>query len=147
VEYRQKVFLPKWANIKGRTRDWSKDQPDPLLDECNIVVWFHNESTFYANDQQVSRWVHKDENPTPYAKGEGASQMVADFVSADYGWLRSPNGAEEAQVLFKAGKNWEGYFTSEDILQQAEKAIDILEKYYPNDDHVLIYDNALTHLK
>jgi hypothetical protein len=49
--------------------------------------------------------------------------------------------------LFKAGKNREGYFTSEDILKQTEKAIDILEKYYPNEDHVLVYDNATTHLK
>jgi len=73
--------------------------------------------------------------------------MVADLVSADYGWLQSPYEAEEAQVLFKAGKNCEGYFTSEDILKQAEKAINILEKHYPNEDHVLVYDNATTHLK
>ena len=73
--------------------------------------------------------------------------MVADLVSADYGWLRSPDGEEEAQVLFKAGENREGYFTSEDILKQAEKAINILEKHYPNEDHVLVYDNATTHLK
>jgi len=73
--------------------------------------------------------------------------MVADLVSADYGWLQSPYEAEEAQVLFKAGKICEGYFTSEDILKQAEKAINILEKHYPNEDHVLVYDNATTHLK
>jgi hypothetical protein len=51
------------------------------------------------------------------------------------------------RVLFKPGKNQEGYFTSEDILNQAEKAIDILQKYYPDNDHVLVYDNATTHLK
>ena len=33
VEYRQKVFLPRWANIKAQTRDWSKGQPDPLPHE------------------------------------------------------------------------------------------------------------------
>ena len=95
----------------------------------------------------MARWVHRDEAAKPYAKGEGASQMVADMVSADYGWLRSPDGSEEARVLFKAGKNRKGYFTSEDILKQTEKAINILEKYYPDDDHVLVYDNAMTHLK
>jgi hypothetical protein len=76
--------------------------------------------------------------------------MVADLVSANYGWLWLPDRSEEAQVLFKAGKNCEGYFTSEDILKQTEKAINILEKYYPNEDHVLVYDNATrptTHLK
>jgi hypothetical protein len=50
-------------------------------------------------------------------------------------------------VLFKAGKNPEGYFTSEDILNQAEKTIDILQKYYLDDNHILVYDNATTHLK
>jgi hypothetical protein len=76
-----------------------------------------------------------------------SSQMVADFVSADYGWLSSPNGKEHARVLFKAGKNREGYFTNEDILAQAEKAMDILQKHYPNEDHILVFDNAKTHLK
>jgi len=73
--------------------------------------------------------------------------MVADFVSADYSWLSSPSGKEHAWVLFKAGKNRKGYFTNEDILTQAEKAMDILEKHYPNEDHVLVFDNAKTHLK
>ena len=73
--------------------------------------------------------------------------MVADLVSADYGWLHSPDGKEAARVLFKAGKNWEGYFTNDDILNQANKAMDILEKNFQNEDHVLVFDNATTHQK
>src|SRR5712671_1046744 len=73
--------------------------------------------------------------------------MVADFMSADYGWLRSPDGKEDAQVLFKAGKAREGYFTNEDILKQTWRAMEILKKHYPNEDHILVFDNATTHLK
>jgi hypothetical protein len=73
--------------------------------------------------------------------------MVVDLVSADFGWLWSPDGRKEVRVLFKAGKNREGYFTTDDILKQVEKAINILEKYYPGQDHVLIYDNASTYQK
>lgn len=73
--------------------------------------------------------------------------MVADFVSTDYGWLRSPDGKEEARVLFEAGTNRDGYFTNEEILEQATRAMDILEKYFPHDQHIFIYDNARTHLK
>jgi hypothetical protein len=73
--------------------------------------------------------------------------MVADMVSSDYGWLRSPDGTETARVLFKAGKAREGYFTCEDILKQASSAMDILEKHYPDEDHVMVFDNATTHLK
>lgn len=73
--------------------------------------------------------------------------MVADFISADYGFLRSPDGTEEARVLFPARAHREGYFTNEEILKQAAKAMDILKKYYPDKDHVFIFDNATTHLK
>lgn len=37
--------------------------------------------------------------------------------------------------------------TNNNILDQATCAMDILEKYYPDEDHVLVYDNAKTHLK
>src|SRR5882762_9154222 len=95
----------------------------------------------------VSLIVSTKKKPKPYTKGEGASEMVADLVSADFGWLQSPDGKEEARVLFKAGKNREGYFTADDILKQAEKAIDILQKHYQDQDHVLVYDNVSTHQK
>ena len=88
------------------------------------------------------RWVHGDKAAKPYAKGEGASHMVVGLVSADYRWLWSPDGEEEAWVLFKAGKICEGYFTAENILNQAAKAIDILEKHSLDEDHVLVYNNA-----
>jgi len=73
--------------------------------------------------------------------------MVADVVSADYGWLRSPDGKQEARIFFKAGKNREGYFTNDEILEQATKIMDILYEHYIEEDHVLIFDNATTHTK
>jgi hypothetical protein len=56
------------------------------------------------NDQRKVCWVHKSEKAIPHAKGERHSLMVSDFVSADYGWLHSPDQKEAARVLFKAGK-------------------------------------------
>jgi len=70
-----------------------------------VVVWYHDESMFYANDRHKLGWKHKDAMAVPYAKGEGALQMVANMVSTEYGWLHSPYGKEAAQILFKAGKN------------------------------------------
>lgn len=128
----QKTFLPAWAAIKEKTRDWScherdGDYPRPSLQEQKTVVWWHDESTFYANDHRKTRWFHNTKTTVPYAKGEGPSQMVADLISADYRWLRSPDGKEEARFFFKAGKNREGYFTNQDILEQAQKSMDILK--------------------
>ena len=72
--------------------------------------------------------------------------MIADFVSADYGWLRGKDGSS-ARLVFRAGKERDGYLTNEEILQQAEDAMDILERWFPDEDHILIYDNSPTHQK
>jgi hypothetical protein len=159
VAYRQNVFLPAMAELESKIRTWNNglteefkpwphdidDGPRPFQDRT--VVWYHDESTFYANDRRNVGWVHKDAKAVPRAKGEGPSLMVADFVSADYGWLRSPDKAESARVLFKAGANQEGYFTNQDILEHARQAMGILENYRPNEKHALVFDNATTHLK
>ena len=82
--------------------------------ECHIAAWFHDELIFYA-DCCESHWVRNDNSPQPYAKGKGASLMVADFVSAHYGFLQSCDGNESTHVMFKAGKNWDEYFTNDDV--------------------------------
>ncbi|KAG1744085.1 uncharacterized protein EDB91DRAFT_1246966 [Suillus paluster] len=132
---------------EAKMRIWGKDNEEICNTERPQCVWFHDESTFYANDQKKSKWVHKNTSATPYTKGEGASLMVADFVSADHGWLRSPDGKESAQILFKAGKSRDGYFSNEEILTQFENAMAIVQKHWPDEDHMFIFDNATTHLK
>jgi len=84
---------------------------------------------------------------TPYKEGEDPGVMVADFVSADYGFLRSRDGKESAQVIFRPGKNRDGYFDHEDIIAQTETAIKIITHDYPDQEHIFIFDNASTHLK
>jgi len=159
VAYRQQVFLPAWTHLQSRMRKWEVGRENnSVVEDMNttaplsggehrIVVWFHDESTFYANDQRKLQWVHQNESAEPQLKGEGASLMVADFVSADYGWLQSPDRKKHTHVLFKAGKAWDGYFTNDDIVAQTRRAMDILSRHYPNEDHVFIFDNAKTHLK
>lgn len=73
--------------------------------------------------------------------------MAANFISADYGWLCSPNRQESAHILFKPGKNQDGYFTYKEILAHARMAMSILKKHYPHECHIFIFDNASTHLK
>jgi len=104
VYYRQSVFLPAWAELYQHTRLWTAENVEiineALANGRTVVVWFHDKCTFYANDRRIVRWVHKDETAVPRAKGEGASLMVADFISADYGWLSSPDGSESTRVVF-----------------------------------------------
>ena len=57
--------------------------------------------------------------------------------------ISSSNGS--ARVMFKAGKNWDSYFTNDEIPAQANRAMNILDNDYPDDMHVFFYDNAKTH--
>ncbi|KIO21763.1 hypothetical protein M407DRAFT_28688 [Tulasnella calospora MUT 4182] len=155
VKYRQDVFLAKWLELEERMVVFGKDgeivsQPDPTL--YRIVPITHDESTFYANDQRKIRWVHLSEGPVPIRKGDSTSLMVSDFCSPDLpgGWLRAKDGTREARLFFKAGKNRDGYFTSEDILETTRNAIDLFEAHFPPESGVralFLFDNAKTHQK
>ena len=149
ITYRRQVFLPNWKKYMPRMAVWDKDLTChlPSIPEKQVIAWFHDESVFYAHDRRKKGWYHKDASAKPYAKGEGESLMVADYVSADLGWLLSQDGKKSARRLFKPGANRDGYFTNQEIIEQADDAIKILKESYPAYDHILIYDNATTHLK
>ena len=107
VNYRKQVFLPKWKEIMDHMGLWDKDFKEHLPSEegKRIIAWFH-EPVFYAHDRRKKGWYHKDASAKPYAKGEGTSLMIADFVSADFGrWLTSPDEKQSARQLFKPEKN------------------------------------------
>ena len=151
VDYWQNVFLPGWFAKEPHLRVWTDEniedpaQSDPS--DPKNVIWYHDESVASAHDRQQRRWVPHDGTPVPRAKVEGHTLMVADFVSADYGWLRSPDGTESARVLLRPGAHRDGYFTHDDVIAQVTKAMDILTKYYPHDNHIFVFDNAPTHVK
>ena len=160
VDYRQNIFLPAMAELEARMRSWKdgtteEEKPWPFDEDDgprpfqnHAVLWFHDESTFYANDRRKVGWVHKDAKAVPRPKGEGASLMVADFISADYGWLKSiDDPSKAARVLFKAGIDRQGYFDNKDVLEQTRTAMDILEQDRPHEHHVFVFDNATTHTK
>ncbi|KAH8980000.1 hypothetical protein EDB92DRAFT_1954391 [Lactarius akahatsu] len=96
VEYR-KAFVKRWKEYEKRFHLWD-DNSDllPLLNGfpvpkahgrfCLILVT-HDESTFFQNDLQKTRWAHKGDKPTPQPKGNGQSLMVSDFLTADWGRL------------------------------------------------------------
>ena len=89
VVYCENIFLPAINELEPKIWKWGCDgkEEDSLENGHHTVLWFHDKSTFYMHDRRNKRWVHKSEKAKPYAKGEGLSLMVADFVSADYGWL------------------------------------------------------------
>ncbi|KAF9440274.1 hypothetical protein P691DRAFT_768011 [Macrolepiota fuliginosa MF-IS2] len=122
--------------------------PLPLIFPAQPVVpWFHDKTIFYAHDNHHHTWYHKDAPAIPYAKGDSPSLMIAHTISAEYGWLKSKDGTHTAQWMIRPGKNRDGYFTNDDILDQFHDMVKIVKTNYPEVDHISIYDNAPTHLK
>ncbi|KAG6903166.1 hypothetical protein C0995_002709, partial [Termitomyces sp. Mi166 len=87
---------------------------------------FVDEHPEYGPIIGVMTWYHKDGPAKPYKNSDGASLMVADYVSADFGWLHSKDGKRSAWLM----KPW-----------------DIIAEDYSEYKHVIVYDNAPSHLK
>ncbi|KAG6876864.1 hypothetical protein C0995_007749, partial [Termitomyces sp. Mi166 len=56
--------------------------------------------------------------------------MVADYVSANFGWLCSKDGKRLARCIIKPEKDCDGYFSSDDIVEQANEAMEIMTDDY-----------------
>ncbi|KAJ7061623.1 hypothetical protein C8F01DRAFT_1286424 [Mycena amicta] len=148
VKYRQNVFVPTMEEIEKRMRCCLPDGSwgvQPGVERAN-VLWHQDESTFYQNDQRMVYWIPPNDPCVPLPKGEGYSIMANGIVSADYGWLESPDRSESILILFRAGKKREGYYTSEHVLEHLKKAVTLAQKLYPNNEHIFMYDNTSTHL-
>ena len=52
-----------------------------------------------------------------------------------------------ARKVLRAGKNRDGYFTNEGVVEQLRNAIELVHREYPDQTHVFVYDNAPSHMK
>ncbi|KAJ7307025.1 hypothetical protein DFH08DRAFT_657161, partial [Mycena albidolilacea] len=161
VEYRE-GFIARWKGYETRMNVYNNDgelergpQRTPQPGEgpippdgrpFKLILVTHDESTFFQNDRKKTGWTHKTNKPTPQQKGEGTSIMVSDFLTTEWGCLRDDN--DEARLLFKAGKTRDGWFDSDDMLVEVERAIDIFErKTHKWATGLILFDNAPSHQK
>ena len=74
----------------------------------------------------------------------GMSESPLILISHIY--LTSLISIREARVIFKAGKNRDGFFDANDLLRQVDKAIDIFEGLTKGwAQGLFIFDNAPSH--
>ncbi|THU79077.1 hypothetical protein K435DRAFT_698705, partial [Dendrothele bispora CBS 962.96] len=114
VFYRDQKSIPKIKTLLEHSQMYDQEGqplPPPAHNGKQVIIWYHDESIFYAHDHHRKTWYHKDCSAKLFSKGEGISLMIADFVSAEFGWLVSPDGKERAQREFRPGKNKDGYFS------------------------------------
>ncbi|KAJ6534918.1 hypothetical protein B0H19DRAFT_1080326 [Mycena capillaripes] len=123
VYYREEVYLPALKGFQDRSCVFEADG--------SVIT-----PTLPAGVRRTVIW-----------KGDGASYMVADYFSADFGWLRTRDSRPIARRSMRPGKNRDGYFSAADIEEQAIAACTTVNERWPEYDHVFVYDNATTHRK
>lgn len=131
------------------------EQKDPILLENEKLHIFivHDECLFYANDDRPIVWAPLGEPPLR-KKGQGKSIMVSEFLIETVGRLKLsesqilqfPNLPKEARKYLRPGKNEEGWWTADHLLDQVENyAIPIFEALHPNAVGVFAFDNSTNH--
>ncbi|KAI0083234.1 hypothetical protein BDY19DRAFT_900582 [Irpex rosettiformis] len=154
VEYRN-AFVKRWKEYEKRMTTFDTEGnpvestggfPTQQRGRFKLILVTHDESTFYANDRRKTKWVHASEKAASQPKGEGSSIMVSDFLVPEWGRLKCED--EEARIFFKAGKNRNGYFTCEDLVNQVEQTIDVFDaRTHGFATALFIFDNASSHQK
>lgn len=95
VEYRNKIFLPAIAQFETRMAkhilneedgELKKIMPEVVEGQPRIIVQYHDESCFHANDEARNLWLQEGEQPLR-KKSRGRLIHVSDFINEEDGRL------------------------------------------------------------
>ena len=123
-----------------------------------LVLIFHDESSFHANEGQSIMWAEEGRVPIR-PKNQGRGLMVSDFVTEFYGLLQlsveeyrtaaeaDPSIRMCAREILKFGAGNEGYWNNSRFLKQMENAVKIADIKYPSDKYtkVCFFDQSSGH--
>lgn len=157
VTYRSK-FLEEMKDLERRMVRYEGETMEPIppvlgAGERELILVTHDECIFYSNDGKRGIWVSDGKMPLR-KKGNGRSIMVSEFLSEACGRLQlseeekkiHSNIPTEARCYLTPGKNHEGYWTVENLLEQIKnKAIPIFETKFPGAIAVFAFDNSTNH--
>ena len=118
--------------------------------EKRLVLMYHDESSFHANEGQTWQWAEEDKLALR-PKSQGRGLMVSEFIDEHSGFLRltsqeheltkvsQPSLPASARIIFKFGAQGDGYWNSEHFVSQVETAIKIAEFKYPPSDNTIVF--------
>ena len=147
VRYRNDVFLPKMESIESQLRKYTKesDYSECILpDGIENVIITHDESTTYANEGRAVFYMEGGKKKC-LPKGKGLSLMISGFACQCHGFMEF-NG-QKSYELFEFGKNRDGAWKNEDLIQQARRCKPIFDGLHPNCNIYLGFDNSMNHHK
>ena len=166
----RKTFLRKMTKIgflhfttaptDDAARALPTDLDPPTLEQrSKTVVFFHNESAFMSNEDQMTQWRQEGEKILR-PKSKGAGIMVSDFVDEPNGFLAlsdaeyesakisNPHIRKYVRAFLEYRESKEGYWTRDKFIAQMEKNIIIAEIKYPKINgwqHLWVFDHSSCH--
>ena len=157
IEYRHR-FIEKMFEYEKFMTKYDDETLEPIapvlkINEREIILVTHDECIFYSYDGKRGVWAKNGELPLK-KKGNGRSIMVSDFLTEACGRLKlnqehvinNPHVPEKARVILKPGKNQDGYWTNEHLIEQVElKAIPIFEALFPGCIALFAFDHSSNH--
>ena len=146
IEVLQSTHLPPPTCLTGQTEELLGNETS----EKRLVLIYHDESSFHANDGQSWQWSEED-RMIIRPKGQGRGLMISDFIEEHGGYLHlapeeheiatlsSPDLPAKARVIFKFGAQGDGYWNNELFIKQVKTAMKIAEFKYPKAQNTLVF--------
>ena len=148
------------APTEGAQKALPTDNDPPMLEQqSKTVVFFHDETTFSANEDQNIMWGIKGHKMIkPKSKGSGI--MLSDFIDEINGFLAlndeeykvakesNPQVRQYAREILEYGERRDRYWTRDTFMAQIEKAVEIAEFKYPKSSgwqHMWVFDHSSCH--
>ena len=148
VDYRDTVFLPTMLKYEKRMQEYSGEDMDTVIPpeleegEKRVVLITHDESTFYCCEGKPLMWMENGKNKL-LPKTKGTSLMISGFCCDCHGFFN--NGLQKSYSTFEAGKNREGWFTNNDLVNQFNALIPLIKDLHQDCEIVIAFDNSMTH--
>ena len=153
VEYQNKVFLPAIAQFESRMAkheglELKKIMPELQEGERRIIIQYHDESCFHANDEARNLWLREGEQPLR-KKSRGRLIHVSDFINEEDGRLvlLDENGQiiRDARKIIYPGSNGDPWWDNKQLMEQITSAIEIFEAAHPDCQALFVFDQSSAH--
>jgi hypothetical protein len=153
VEYRNNIFLPAIAQFetlmaKHEGPELKKIMPEIGEGQRRIIIQYHDECCFHANDEARSLWLREGEQPLR-KKGRGRLIHISDFINEEDGRLvlLDENGQtiRDARKIIYPGANGDPWWDTKQLMDQIGSAIEIFEAAHPDCQALFVFDQSSAH--
>lgn len=146
VQYRD-IFLKQMEDFEKTMIQYDGPLLTPIVsNDKKTVLITHDESLFYSNEGVSVVWMENGKKKLK-PKSNGLSIMVSAFVCDCHGIMIDDELNLKSYYSILPGKNRDGWFTNDDLIEQLNNCMPLFNKLHPNSNLLFAFDNSMTHHK